>query len=182
MPLVTSPNTGCFSLRWPLLCVRKLAPKKLNTTFQDELYSSSLTSRFISTQQYEELLNLVFLLVLRTQSFFYSLRRPKYQLTNVFIFYRSPAASMSTWSQSWLHISLLPPPKKIFCITPWVRKWWESAHIQFSLWSVYHVFIWWNLVPTSPWGKLHPVPTAVRIVNMISIRTHSVLKTHSFYR
>ena len=43
--------------------------------------------------------------------------------------------------------------------------------------SLLYVFIWWDLVPTSPWGKLHPVPTAMLIVTMISIRTHSVLKT-----
>ena len=40
--------------------------------------------------------------------------------------------------------------------------------------SLLYVFIWWDLVPTSPWGKLHPVPTAMLIVTMISIRTHSV--------
>ena len=42
-------------------------------------------------------------------------------------------------------------------------------------------FIQQDLVPTSPLGKLHPKPTAVLIVTMVSIRTHSVLKTHSFY-
>ena len=146
--------------------MRKLAPKKLKTTFQDELYSSSLTSRFISTQQLEELLNLVFLLILRTQSLFYSLIRPKYQLTNVFIFYRSPAASMSTWSQSWLHISLLPPPKKIFCITPWVRSWWESAHIQFSLWSVYHMFLY-----DETWCQLHLEGSCIQCQQLCELST-----------
>ena len=48
--------------------------------------------------------------------------------------------------------------------------------------SLLHVFIWWDLVPTSPWGKLHLVPTAMLIVTMLSIRTHSVIMTHSFYR
>ena len=43
--------------------------------------------------------------------------------------------------------------------------------MQFNLWSVYyHVFIWCDLVPTSPWGKLHPVPTAMLIVSKISIQ------------
>ena len=37
--------------------------------------------------------------------------------------------------------------------------------------------LWWDLVPTSPWGKLHPVSTAMLIITMTSIRTHSVLKT-----
>ena len=40
-----------------------------------------------------------------------------------------------------------------------------SAHIQFNLWSVYYVFIWWDLMPTSSWEKLHPVPTAMLIVS-----------------
>ena len=59
---------------------------------------------------------------------------------------------------------------------PLVRSWWESAHLWLNLWSVYYVFIWWDLVPTSAWVKLHPVPTAMLIVTMISIRTHSVLR------
>ena len=68
---------------------------------------------------------------------------------------------------SWKNVSL-------------VRSWWESAHIQFNLWPVYwYVFIWWDFVPTSPRGKLHPVPTAMLIVTMISIRTHSVRHTVS---
>ena len=46
---------------------------------------------------------------------------------------------------------------------------------MFSL--LWYVFIWWDLLPTSPWGKLHPVPTAMLIVTLISIMTHSVLKT-----
>ena len=40
-----------------------------------------------------------------------------------------------------------------------------SAHIQFNLWSVYYVFIWWDLMSTSSWEKLHPVPTAMLIVS-----------------
>ena len=48
-----------------------------------------------------------------------------------------------------------------------VRSWWESPHIQFNLWSVYFMLLWWGLVPTSPRGKLHPVPTAVLSVTMI---------------
>ena len=43
--------------------------------------------------------------------------------------------------------------------------------------TLLYVFIWWDLVPTSSWGKLHLVPRAVVIVTMISIRTHSVLNT-----
>ena len=35
------------------------------------------------------------------------------------------------------------------------------------------MFLWWHLVPTSPWGKFHPVSTAILIVTMISIRPHS---------
>ena len=27
-----------------------------------------------------------------------------------------------------------------------VRSWWESAHIRFNLWSVYYVFIWWDIL------------------------------------
>ena len=45
--------------------------------------------------------------------------------------------------------------------------------------SLLYVFIWWDLVPTSPWEKLHPVSTAMLIVTMISIRTHSVRHTIS---
>ena len=60
-----------------------------------------------------------------------------------------------------------------------VRSRWESAHIQFNLCSVYYVFQWWDLVSTSSWERLHPVQTAMLIVN-ISIRAHSVIKTHSF--
>ena len=47
--------------------------------------------------------------------------------------------------------------------------------------SLLYVFIWSDLVPTSPWGKLHPVSTAVLIVTVLSTRTHSVLKTHSSF-
>ena len=43
--------------------------------------------------------------------------------------------------------------------------------------SLLYVFIWWDLVPTLPRGKLHPVPTAMLIVTVISIKTNSVLKT-----
>ena len=45
--------------------------------------------------------------------------------------------------------------------------------------SLMYVLTWWDLVPTSPWGNLHPVATAMLIVTMISIRKHSVLKTVS---
>ena len=31
----------------------------------------------------------------------------------------------------------------------------------FNLWSVFYVFIWWDLVPTSPYGKLHSVSPAM---------------------
>ena len=48
--------------------------------------------------------------------------------------------------------------------------------------SLLYVFIWWDVVSTSLWGKLYPVPTGMLIVTMISIRIHSVLKKHSFYR
>ena len=41
--------------------------------------------------------------------------------------------------------------------------------------SLLYVFIWWDLVPTLPRGKLHPV--AMLIVTVISIKTNSVLKT-----
>ena len=47
--------------------------------------------------------------------------------------------------------------------------------------SLLYVFIWWYLVPTSPWGKLHPVSTAMLIVTVLSTRAHSVLKTHSSF-
>ena len=37
--LIPSPNTDCFSRRWPLLGARKSAPKKLkNNSFQDKFY------------------------------------------------------------------------------------------------------------------------------------------------
>ena len=48
--------------------------------------------------------------------------------------------------------------------------------------SLLYVLIWWDLVPAPAWGKLHPGPIAMLIVTMISIRTQSVLKTHSFNR
>ena len=51
---------------------------------------------------------------------------------------------------------------------------WFNLLVVILLWIA---FIWWDLVPTSPWGKFHPVPTAMLIVIMISIRTHSVLNT-----
>ena len=38
--------------------------------------------------------------------------------------------------------------------------------------SLFYVFIWWDMVPASQWGKLHPVPAATLIVTMISIKTH----------
>ena len=44
---------------------------------------------------------------------------------------------------------------------------------------LWYVFIWWDFVPTSPWRKLHPVPTAMLIVTMISIRANSVRHTVS---
>ena len=31
---------------------------------------------------------------------------------------------------------------------------------------LWYVFMWWGLVPTSPWGNLHPVPTAMLIVTI----------------
>ena len=55
-----------------------------------------------------------------------------------------------------------------------------ATHFVVSL--LWHAFIWWKLVPTSPWGKLHPVLRAMLNVTMIYIRKHSVHKTHSFYR
>ena len=54
----------------------------------------------------------------------------------------------------------------------------ETVH-TYSLTYVQSIicFIRQDLVPTSPLGKLHPKPTAVLIVTMVSIRTHSVLTT-----
>ena len=64
-----------------------------------------------------------------------------------------------------------------------VRSWWESAHIQFNLRSVYYDMFYdmirWDFVPTSPWGKFYPVPTVMLIVTMISIRTYLVRHTVS---
>ena len=49
------------------------------------------------------------------------------------------------------------------------KSWWESVHIQFNLWSFYYMFFydgtWCQL---HPWEKLHPVPTAMLIVTIIS--------------
>ena len=45
--------------------------------------------------------------------------------------------------------------------------------------SLMYVLTWWDLVPTSPWGNLHPVATAMLIVTIISIRKHPVLQTVS---
>ena len=47
-----------------------------------------------------------------------------------------------------------------------------------SLYMLY-VFIWWDLLLTLLWGKLHPVPTTallILIVTMISIRTLQYLR------
>ena len=55
----------------------------------------------------------------------------------------------------------------------------ECTYTVKVMFSVLYVFIWWDLVPTAPWEKLYPVPTAMLIVTMISIRAHSVLKTVS---
>ena len=42
-----------------------------------------------------------------------------------------------------------------------------------------YVFIWWDLVPISPSGKLHPVPIAMLIVTMISTQyTFSIYLRH----
>ena len=70
--------------------------------------------------------------------------------------------------------------KHVVLIYSWnvslVRGWWESAQIQFNLWSVYYMF-WWDLVLTSPWRTLHAVPRRMPIVTIISISTHSVKVT-----
>ena len=60
------------------------------------------------------------------------------------------------------------------CNVSLVRSWWESARIQFNLWSVYYMFLWWDVVPTSLWGKLHPVPTAV-IWHILYLRHYIIL-------
>ena len=84
---------------------------------------------------------------------------------------------------AWCRCYVLFQSEHVALIYSWnmslVRSWWESAHIRFNLWSVHCMF--YDLVLTSPWGKLHQVPTAMLIAIMISIRTHSVLQTHSFY-
>ena len=41
------------------------------------------------------------------------------------------------------------------------RSWRECTQTVSLTVSLLHVIIWWNLVPTLPWGKLHPLPTAV---------------------
>ena len=57
----------------------------------------------------------------------------------------------------------------------------ERVHTQCNLWAVNDMFLY-DLLPTSPQEKFHSVPTSVLIVTMTSIKTHSVLKTHSFCR
>ena len=42
---------------------------------------------------------------------------------------------------------------------------------------LWYVFMWWDLVPTSPWGNLHPVPTAMLIV---TISGHTVSTGNRF--
>ena len=61
-------------------------------------------------------------------------------------------------------------------IQNFLQSWEISAQLRlYFLVKHKYVFLWWDLVPTSPWGKLNPVPTAVLIVTMIPNRTHSVL-------
>ena len=60
-----------------------------------------------------------------------------------------------------------------------VRSSWESAHIEFNLWSVYYDMLFMMELTTSPWGMLYPVSTAMLIATMISIRKHSVQDTVS---
>ena len=50
-----SPNTGCFSTRWPLLGARKSSPKKLkNNFFQYMLYSLKAHAHYLTVFIYLE--------------------------------------------------------------------------------------------------------------------------------
>ena len=79
---------------------------------------------------------------------------------------------------AWCRCYFLFQSEHVVLIYSWnvslVKSGWERAHIEFNLWSVYYMF--YMLVPTLPWCKLDPVPTAVLIVTMISIRAHLVLR------
>ena len=111
----------------------KLAPKKfLKSLFQHKLYSLRTHAHLFTVLIYLanwELLNMVFLLILRSQIISI---KPNIQLSNICILYTdSQLLFMSVWSQSWLHFFILMPSKKNFCISPlflyakcifWFRK------------------------------------------------------------
>ena len=66
------PNTGYFSSRWPLFGARKSVPKKLkNNFFPIYVIFSKCSCKllFLYTEKLEELLNLVVLLILLSQTY-----------------------------------------------------------------------------------------------------------------
>ena len=124
------PNVGCFSHRWLLLGATKLAPKI--SFLQHKFYSLKAHAHYftflIYFQQLEELLKLVFLLVLHPSTYLDVVKVS--QLTNVCILIQIPSCFLWALDHSiahviaWLYFFIqVPPPPKI-CITSWFHPFW----------------------------------------------------------
>ena len=117
--LVTGPNTGCLS-------------RLLTTFWRDEIGAQKMKKQLFSKIS-SILLFLLYSVVcnylatwraakLGIFTNFTSTKLPWCSQSTLCTLSRSPAASLSTWSQSW--VAVLQLPKKDFCITLLVRSWW----------------------------------------------------------
>ena len=85
----TGPNTGCFSRRWPLLGVTKLASKNLkNDFFRDKLYSLKVHAHYFTV--------LIYLAVWRAAKL------------GIFTHFNSPRCSQSIDSQIYVYSIQIP--------------------------------------------------------------------------
>ena len=124
--LLPSPNTGCFSRRWPPLAATKSAPKKLKNIFfvQDKLCSLKAHVHYFTLLNYLA----TWRANLGVFTHFTSINLPQCrQSINslMYVYYTDPQLLfMSAWSQSWSYFFVLSPPLKNFCIPPldWLIK------------------------------------------------------------
>ena len=125
--------TGCFSCQWPLLGATKLAHINFKKNFsQGKFYSLRAHADYLTVLKY--------LATWRTAKlgiFIHSLSR------------NLPWCSQSINSHSWLHFFILPPPKKIFCITPWdITLKFSGLSNLAKTWQIFFK-VWYGHVQTS---------------------------------
>ena len=136
----SEPNTGgCFLCRWPLLSTMKSTPKKLKNNFfpRSVLFFKGFCAYYFTVYKYLAIWRAVKLGIF---THFTSTKLPWCsQSINslMYVYYTdSQLLLMSTWSQLWLHVFILLPRKKSFCITPcqWCNLiFW--AHAQLEEWN-----------------------------------------------